>query len=168
MVGNSQNPQSSNRAYSYGNDTKTGMIINTRDPENRGRVQVRRMGYDDATGVPKEQLEWMHVNQSDSQIAGACATHNYYAGATVNLGEHGGQSFVSGGKPGFDSEKRLQEGNNDGYQQADASGNEKPDQPNIVRGQMQTSVRGQGSSGLQPSSEYGSTQFFDYSNFGQG
>lgn len=160
MTGNSQQRFGSNRAYGYDNNDKHGIIQNIQDPANRGRVQVKFFGYNDPNGVPKEMVEWLHVAQEHSQIAGHTSTQPYYAGSTVKLEASGGEHYVSGGAPGFDSEKRLQTPDPAGV---DDSNNDKPDQPNIVRGDQQTSIRS--SPGLQPDSSYGANQYFAYSNW---
>ena len=159
MTGNSQERFGSNRAYGYGGQ-KTGTIVSIKDPENRGRVQVRFHGYNDAQGVDKDGLEWVHCGGQNSQIAGHTATHPYYAGTQVEMHGTDGEHQVTGARAGFDSEKRL---SGEDPPQLDTSENTKPDLPNIVRGDKQTSVRG--SPGLQPSADYGATKYFSYGSW---
>ena len=137
-----------------------GRIESIDDPEKRNRVQVRLFGYqDDQSGIPKENLEWIHVSQHNSQIAGATSTQPYYPGAQVVVLEAGSERFVMGGVPGFDSEKKLQ--NNPSG--ADTSQNKKSDTPNKQRGETgESSIRS--SPGLVDSVK-GLSQYFGYGNW---
>lgn len=152
----------SSRSYGVGSSTSTfrGRIESIDDPENRNRVQVRIFGYqDDQSGVPKEKLEWMHVTQHDSQIAGATSTQPYYPGSEIMIMQAGSERFVMGALPGFDSENKLQ---NNPWS-ADNSGNKKPDVPNKQRKEKgESTIRS--SPGLVQGAK-GLTSYFSYNNW---
>lgn len=106
-----------------------GRIESIDDPLRRNRVQVRLFGYQNDQGtIPKDQLEWVHVIQHNSQIAGATSTHFYLPGAQVAVQQIGTELMVIGAMPGFDSDKR-----NQGDDKAGQSS--QPDTPATVQGE---------------------------------
>lgn len=149
----------SSTSYAHGGSFK-GRIESIVDPENRGRVQVRIGGYQDDKGnITPELLEWIHVSQHNSQLPGATSTQPYYVGATVLVSDTGTEKYVTGAVAGFDGEKR--ESGQVG--QADNSNNQKPDTPNILRGDKHTAIAS--SPGLQPSSTAGANTPFSFKNW---
>lgn len=132
------------------------------DPNKRNRIQVRVFGYQDDQGtIPKDQLEWVHILSHDSQIPGATSTHNYYPGSEVWVMNTGTEKLIVGSSAGFDGENRLQ--NNPWG--VDNSQDQKPDMPNIIRGDQDTTVRHSPCLMDPTGGPAGCNTYFKYENF---
>lgn len=101
------NPTDSD-GYIVGQETMA-VVVDINDPEERGRIRVRKIGLQDKDRVPDDQLPWIQssYNNQPSLRGIGFGPPNYMVGSKVFVKTMGNQGhYISGSVPNTETEKQ--------------------------------------------------------------